>query len=104
MVNDIDHIFLFRLRKLRDQAEHVLFFLTDVLYRMIPPFYASLENALATVARVGGQSLIVCGEMIAVTLAPSTGGRQSGSPGRPSSEGDGRARWGVDIRIVADPR
>jgi phosphoenolpyruvate carboxylase len=32
---------------LRDQAEHVLFFLTDVLYRMIPPFYEGLESALA---------------------------------------------------------
>jgi phosphoenolpyruvate carboxylase len=33
--------------RLRDQAEHVLFFLTDVLYRMIPPFYEGLEAALA---------------------------------------------------------
>jgi phosphoenolpyruvate carboxylase len=32
---------------LRDQAEHVLFFVTDVLYRMIPPFYESLERAYA---------------------------------------------------------
>jgi phosphoenolpyruvate carboxylase len=32
---------------LRDEAEHVLFFLTDVLYRMVPPFYESLESALA---------------------------------------------------------
>jgi len=33
--------------RLRDEAEHVLFFLTDVLYRMVPPFYESLESALA---------------------------------------------------------
>ena len=33
--------------RLRDEAEHVLFFLTDVLYRMIPPFYESFEGALA---------------------------------------------------------
>jgi phosphoenolpyruvate carboxylase len=32
---------------LRDEAEHVLFFITDVLYRMVPPFYESLESALA---------------------------------------------------------
>jgi phosphoenolpyruvate carboxylase len=32
--------------RLRDEAEHVLFFLTDVLYRIIPPFYESLESAL----------------------------------------------------------
>jgi phosphoenolpyruvate carboxylase len=35
--------------RLRDEAEHVLFFLTDVLYRVIPPFYESLESALAAV-------------------------------------------------------
>ncbi len=33
--------------RLRDEAEHVLFFLTDVLYRMVPPFYENLESALA---------------------------------------------------------
>jgi len=32
-----------------DEAEHVLFFLTDVIYRMIPPFYEELEQAFATV-------------------------------------------------------
>src|SRR5690606_32922699 len=34
---------------LRDQAEQVLFFLTDVLYRVIPAFYENLEAALADV-------------------------------------------------------
>ena len=29
-----------------DEAEHVLFFLTDVLYRVVPTFYAALESAL----------------------------------------------------------
>lgn len=33
-------------RRLGDEAEHVLFFLTDVLYRMVPPLYESLEAAL----------------------------------------------------------
>lgn len=28
-----------------DELEHVLFFLTDVLYRVIPPFYEDIENA-----------------------------------------------------------
>jgi phosphoenolpyruvate carboxylase len=32
-----------------DEAEHVLFFLTDVVYRMIPPFYEELEQAFGTV-------------------------------------------------------
>ena len=35
--------------RVSDEAEHVLFFLTDVLYRMIPPFYESLEAAVAAV-------------------------------------------------------
>jgi phosphoenolpyruvate carboxylase len=33
--------------RLRDEAEHVLFFLTDVLYRMVPALYEGLESALA---------------------------------------------------------
>ena len=33
--------------RLRDEAEHVMFFMTDVLYRMVPPFYENLESALA---------------------------------------------------------
>lgn len=36
-------------RRLSDEAEHVLFFVTDVLYRMIPPFYESLESAFAEI-------------------------------------------------------
>lgn len=32
-----------------DEAEHVLFFLTNILYRMIPPFYEGLGDAFATV-------------------------------------------------------
>src|SRR5690606_35937216 len=35
--------------RLRDQAEQLLFYLTDVLYRVVPPFYENLEEALATV-------------------------------------------------------
>ncbi len=30
----------------RNEMEHVLFYLTDVLYRIVPPFYESLRNAL----------------------------------------------------------
>ncbi|HEX5420026.1 MAG TPA: phosphoenolpyruvate carboxylase, partial [Gammaproteobacteria bacterium] len=33
--------------QLGDEAEHVLFFVTDVLYRMLPEFYESFESALA---------------------------------------------------------
>lgn len=37
-----------RERRIGDETEHVLFFLTDVLYRVIPPFYESLEDALTS--------------------------------------------------------
>ena len=30
-----------------DELEHVLFFVTDVLYRAMPPFYEDIENAVA---------------------------------------------------------
>ena len=30
----------------RNEMEHVLFYLTDVLYRIVPPFYENLRNAL----------------------------------------------------------
>lgn len=33
-------------RRVGDEAEHTLFFLTDVLYRVIPAFYEELEDAL----------------------------------------------------------
>ena len=36
-------------RGLSAETEHMLFFLTDVLYRMIPPFYEGLEEALVTI-------------------------------------------------------
>src|SRR5210317_853735 len=32
----------------RNEMEHVLFYLTDVLYRVVPPFYESLHQALAS--------------------------------------------------------
>jgi len=35
--------------RVTDEAEHALFFLTDVLYRMIPPFYEGLEEAIELV-------------------------------------------------------
>ncbi|MCP3964672.1 MAG: phosphoenolpyruvate carboxylase [bacterium] len=32
-----------------DEREHVLFYVTDVIYRIVPPFYEALEDALAAV-------------------------------------------------------
>ncbi len=40
--------------RLRDEAEHVLFFLTDVLYRVVPALYESLESAAAAAFRERG--------------------------------------------------
>jgi phosphoenolpyruvate carboxylase len=37
-----------------DEAEHVLFYVTDVLYRVLPPFYEELEAALARTFADGG--------------------------------------------------
>jgi phosphoenolpyruvate carboxylase len=44
-------------RGIRAETEHLLFFLTDVLYRMIPPFYESLEEALVTVYGTGARRI-----------------------------------------------
>lgn len=60
-----------------DEAEHVLFFLTDIVYRMIPPFYEGLEQAFAAVypdhgARIKLPSLVRFGSWV--------GGDMDGNP------------------------
>ncbi len=60
-----------------DEAEHVLFFLTDIIYRMIPPFYEGLEQAFAVVypehgARIKMPSLVQFGSWV--------GGDMDGNP------------------------
>jgi len=42
-----------------DELEHVLFFLTDVVYRVVPPFYEELAGALAAVYGPAGESVVV---------------------------------------------
>jgi phosphoenolpyruvate carboxylase len=42
-----------------DELEHVLFFITDVLYRAIPPFYEDIENAAIRVFGDEGKKLVV---------------------------------------------
>jgi phosphoenolpyruvate carboxylase len=63
--------------RLRDEAEHVLFFLTDVLYRMMPPFYESLENALAAAYPDRGAGIRV---PIVVRFGSWVGGDMDGNP------------------------
>ena len=43
--------------RVTDEAEHALFFLTDVLYRMIPPFYEGLEEAIESVFPSDGERI-----------------------------------------------
>lgn len=40
-----------------DELEHVLFFLADVVYRVVPPFYEELADALATVYGPAGAGM-----------------------------------------------
>jgi len=42
-----------------DELEHVLFFLTDVVYRVVPPFYEELASALAAVYGPAGADIPV---------------------------------------------
>ncbi len=64
-------------RRLGDDAEHVLFFITEVLYRMIPPFYESLETALATIYGDGARSIRLPD---LVRFSTSVGGDMDGDP------------------------
>lgn len=64
-------------RRLGDDAEHVLFFITEVLYRMIPPFYESLETALATIY---GDTARTVRLPVLVRFSTSVGGDMDGDP------------------------
>jgi len=59
-----------------DELEHVLFFLTDVLYKTIPPFYEDIENAAARVYDAGQPLQIP--DMI--RFASWVGGDMDGNP------------------------
>ncbi len=63
--------------RVSDEAEHVLFFLTDVLYRMIPPFYEGLEEAIAAVYPEHGSRIRV---PIMVRFGSWVGGDMDGNP------------------------
>jgi phosphoenolpyruvate carboxylase len=60
-----------------DEAEHILFFLTDVLYRMIPPFYESFEDALAEIYPERGALIRL---PVLVRFATWVGGDMDGNP------------------------
>ena len=60
-----------------DELEHVLFFVTDVLYRAMPPFYEDIENAAA---RVYGDEAKVLVVPNIVRFASWVGGDMDGNP------------------------
>ena len=60
-----------------DELEHVLFFLTDVLYKAMPPFYQDIENAVARVYGDEGDPITVPG---IVRFASWVGGDMDGNP------------------------
>ena len=60
-----------------DELEHVLFFVTDVLYRTIPPFYEDLENAVSRIYGEEARDLNVPGLL---RFASWVGGDMDGNP------------------------
>ena len=60
-----------------DELEHVLFFVTDVLYRAMPPFYEDLENAAI---RVYGEEARKLRIPTIVRFASWVGGDMDGNP------------------------
>ena len=60
-----------------DELEHVLFFLTDVLYKAIPPFYEDIENAVARIYGDDGDAITV---PRIVHFASWVGGDMDGNP------------------------
>ncbi len=60
-----------------DELEHVLFFVTDVLYRAIPPFYEDIENAVERIYGVDEARVRVPGILY---FASWVGGDMDGNP------------------------
>jgi phosphoenolpyruvate carboxylase len=60
-----------------DELEHVLFFVTDVLYRMIAPFYEDLENAALRIYGDDAKDLKV---PVMIHFASWVGGDMDGNP------------------------
>src|SRR5919197_1373868 len=60
-----------------DEIEHVLFFLTDIVYRVVPPFYEELEHALGSVYGVAGAEIPV---PCVLRFASWVGGDMDGNP------------------------
>ena len=60
-----------------DELEHVLFFVTDVLYRAMPPFYEDMEHA---VERIYGEDAANIDVPVITRFASWVGGDMDGNP------------------------
>ncbi len=60
-----------------DELEHVLFFVTDVVYRVVPPFYEELESALVNAYGTAGAAIAV---PPVLRFASWVGGDMDGNP------------------------
>jgi phosphoenolpyruvate carboxylase len=60
-----------------DELEHVLFFVTDVVYRVVPPFYEELESALVSTYGPAGAAITV---PPVLRFASWVGGDMDGNP------------------------
>jgi phosphoenolpyruvate carboxylase len=60
-----------------DELEHVLFFLTDVVYRVVPPFYEAMEDALVAAYGSAGADIPV---PPVLRFASWVGGDMDGNP------------------------
>ncbi len=61
----------------RDERENVLFFLSDVIYRIIPPFYEAVEDALV---RTYGEQAREIRVPLMIRFASWVGGDMDGNP------------------------
>ena len=60
-----------------DELEHVLFFVTDVLYRAMPPFYEDMEHAVERIYGEEGKNIDV---PVIAQFASWVGGDMDGNP------------------------
>jgi len=60
-----------------DELEHVLFYLTDIVYRIVPPFYEEVENALEHVFGDGAEQVQI---PAVLRFASWVGGDMDGNP------------------------
>ncbi|MDZ7829450.1 MAG: phosphoenolpyruvate carboxylase [Halofilum sp. (in: g-proteobacteria)] len=61
----------------RDELEHVLFYLTDIIYRVVPPFYEEVEHTIEKVYGEGAGQITVPSVL---RFASWVGGDMDGNP------------------------